>query len=36
VVHNDFTESQDFSGAAYRIQTLSELTDIVRGTRQRS
>jgi beta-phosphoglucomutase-like phosphatase (HAD superfamily) len=32
VVHNDFTESQDFSGAAYRIQALGELKEIVVGS----
>jgi FMN phosphatase YigB (HAD superfamily) len=30
VVHNDFTEAQDFSRAGYRIKTLGELTDIIR------
>ena len=29
VVHNDFTQSQDFSRATYRIDTLSELKDII-------
>ena len=29
VVHNDFTRSQDFSQASYRIDTLIELKDIV-------
>ena len=29
VVHNDFTQSQDFSRASYRIDTLSELKDII-------
>ena len=29
VVHNDFTQSQDFSQASYRIDTLIELKDIV-------
>jgi HAD superfamily hydrolase (TIGR01509 family) len=29
VVHNDFTQAQDFTQATYRIQTLSELKDIV-------
>lgn len=29
VVYNDFTKTQDFSRADYRIQTLSELKDIV-------
>jgi HAD superfamily hydrolase (TIGR01509 family) len=28
-VHNDFTKTQDFSGASRRIQTLSELKNIV-------
>jgi beta-phosphoglucomutase-like phosphatase (HAD superfamily) len=31
VVHNDFTTSHDFSQARYRIETLSELKDIVLG-----
>jgi HAD superfamily hydrolase (TIGR01509 family) len=31
VVHNDFTRGQDFSRATYRIDTLGELTDIVRA-----
>jgi HAD superfamily hydrolase (TIGR01509 family) len=31
VVHNDFTRSQDFTGASHRIRTLAELTDIVLG-----
>lgn len=31
VVHNDFTQGQDFSGATHRIQTLAELRDIVLG-----
>jgi HAD superfamily hydrolase (TIGR01509 family) len=31
VVHNDFTQAQDFSGAGYRIRTLGELKDIVLG-----
>jgi HAD superfamily hydrolase (TIGR01509 family) len=31
VVHNAFTESQDFSGAAYRIQALGELKAVVTG-----
>jgi HAD superfamily hydrolase (TIGR01509 family) len=30
VVHNDFTKTQDFSRAGYRIKTLGELTDIIR------
>lgn len=29
VVHNEFTRTQDFSQASYRIQTLSELKDLV-------
>jgi HAD superfamily hydrolase (TIGR01509 family) len=29
VVHNDFTEAQDFSQASYRIRTLAEVKDIV-------
>ncbi|MFI6077749.1 HAD family hydrolase [Actinoplanes sp. NPDC051343] len=29
VVHNEFTEAQDFSRASYRIETLIELKDIV-------
>jgi hypothetical protein len=29
VVDNDFTRPQDFSRATYRIETLSELKDIV-------
>ena len=32
VVHNDFTQSQDFSRASYRIDTLSELKDIILTT----
>ena len=32
VVHNDFTQSQDFSRASYRIDTLSELRDIILTT----
>ncbi|MGY4644298.1 HAD family hydrolase [Cellulomonas sp. URHB0016] len=32
VVDNHFTRAGDFSGARYRIETLSELVDIVRGT----
>jgi len=32
VVHNDFTQSQDFSRATYRIDTLSELRDIILTT----
>ncbi|MEV0272491.1 HAD-IA family hydrolase [Hamadaea sp. NPDC050747] len=29
VVHNDFTQAQDFSQATHRIKTLRELTDII-------
>jgi HAD superfamily hydrolase (TIGR01509 family) len=29
VVHNEFTKGQDFSGASYRIQTLTELKEII-------
>jgi hypothetical protein len=29
IVHNDFTKTQDFSQASYRIQTLIDLKDIV-------
>ena len=29
IVHNDFTKSQDFSQASYRIETLIELKDII-------
>jgi len=29
VVHHDFTQTQDFTGAAHRIGTLAELTDLV-------
>ena len=29
IVHNDFTEAQDFSRASHRIKSLGELTDIV-------
>jgi HAD superfamily hydrolase (TIGR01509 family) len=29
IVHNDFTKSQDFSQASYRVETLIELKDIV-------
>ena len=32
VVHNDFTQLQDFSRASYRIDTLSELMDIILTT----
>jgi len=31
VVHHDFTRAQDFSRARYRIDTLSQLTDIIRN-----
>ena len=31
VVDNHFTRGGDFSGARYRIQTLGELVEIVRG-----
>ena len=31
VVHNNFTQSQDFSKASYRINTLRELSDIIAG-----
>lgn len=31
VVHNEFTKTQDFSPASYRIDTLAELTGIVTG-----
>jgi HAD superfamily hydrolase (TIGR01509 family) len=31
VVHHDFTQAQDFSRARYRIDTLSQLTDIIRN-----
>ncbi len=31
IVYNDFTKTQDFSRARYRIDTLSELKDIVVG-----
>ncbi|XVV14870.1 HAD family hydrolase [Actinoplanes sp. CA-131856] len=33
VVHNDFTKSQDFTRARHRVDTLSELKDIVVGRR---
>lgn len=33
VVHNDFTQSQDFTAATARIQKLSELHDLVRNWR---
>ena len=29
IVHNDFTQAQDFSQASYRIETLIELKDII-------
>ena len=29
IVHNDFTKTQDFSRARYRIETLTELKDII-------
>jgi HAD superfamily hydrolase (TIGR01509 family) len=29
IVHNDFTQGQDFSQASYRIETLSQLKDII-------
>ena len=29
IVHNDFTRSQDFSQASHRIDTLSELRDVI-------
>jgi HAD superfamily hydrolase (TIGR01509 family) len=29
IVHNDFTKTQDFSQASYRVETLIELRDIV-------
>ncbi|MFD6178696.1 MULTISPECIES: HAD family hydrolase [unclassified Isoptericola] len=29
VVHHDFTQAQDFTGASHRIATLAELTDLV-------
>jgi HAD superfamily hydrolase (TIGR01509 family) len=32
IVHNDFTQSQDFSQASHRIDTLSELKDIILTT----
>lgn len=31
IVHNDFTQAQDFSRASYRIDSLSELKDVVLG-----
>ena len=30
IVHNDFTETHDFSQASYRIETLAELKDLIR------
>ncbi len=33
VVHNYFTQAQDFSLASHRIETLAELVDIVRAGR---
>ena len=30
IVYNEFTKTQDFSRASYRIKTLKELTDIIR------
>ncbi len=36
VVHNEFTQTQDFSAARYRIRTLAELTDIVLAPRPSS
>lgn len=32
IVHNDFTRSQDFTHARYRIRTLAELKDIIVAT----
>jgi len=32
IVHHDFTESQDFSQASHRIDTMIELKDIVLAT----
>ncbi|MHB1002038.1 MAG: HAD family hydrolase, partial [Armatimonadota bacterium] len=29
IVHNDFTKTQDFTQASYRIKTLIELKDII-------
>ncbi len=29
IVHNDFTKAHDFSQASHRIETLSELKDII-------
>lgn len=34
VVHNEFTKSQDFATARYRIGSLAELTDLVRHNRR--
>jgi beta-phosphoglucomutase-like phosphatase (HAD superfamily) len=31
IVHNEFTNTQDFSQATYRIRTLGELREIVMG-----
>ncbi|HEX7739544.1 MAG TPA: HAD family phosphatase [Marmoricola sp.] len=33
IVHNEFTASQDFSAARYRIESLAELKDVVLGSR---
>jgi len=33
IVHNEFTASQDFSAARYRIESLAELKPIVLGSR---
>ncbi|MFF5082853.1 HAD family hydrolase [Actinoplanes sp. NPDC000266] len=33
VVHNDFTQSQDFTQARHRIDTLGELKDLILGRR---
>ncbi|MEV6967102.1 HAD family phosphatase [Hamadaea sp. NPDC051192] len=32
IVHNEFTKAHDFAQASYRIERLSELTDILRAT----
>jgi HAD superfamily hydrolase (TIGR01509 family) len=32
IVHNDFTQTHDFSQASYRIKTLTELKDIILGS----
>lgn len=32
IVHNDFTGSQDFTGARHRIETLRELPDLLLGS----